>query len=133
VLARNLLTTTASTIVGMALSFLASIMLARLLGVEQRGIYALAILIPQTVCLLGMLGLPTVHIVYAGKYPEKRGAIVFQSLALAVVISLLALGFYAYVLRAQPAWFRRFQVVGTFNLILASFIVFLNPIMINLN
>ncbi len=131
-LARNFATTTVSSIVGMALSFVASVMLARILGVEQRGIYALAILIPQTVCMLGMLGLTTAHIVFAGKYPEKRGTIAFQSLASAGAIGLLTLGFYAYVLTGQPAWFRRFEVIGTLNIILACLVVFPRLAMFNL-
>lgn len=124
-LARNFLTTTLSSIIAMALSFVASVMLARILGAEQRGIYALAVLIPTTIYSLGTFGLSTANIIYAGKYPEKRGVIAFQSLAFASVIGLLTLGFYAYALTARPGWFERFQVVGTSNLILASFFVFL--------
>lgn len=131
-LARNFATTTVSTIVGMALSFGASVVLARVLGAEQRGVYALAILIPNTIYIFSTFGLTTAHVVFAGKYPEKRGAIAFQSFAHAGVMGALALVFYAYLLTAQPAWFQRFQVVGRFNLILASFLVFLNLAMINL-
>ena len=123
-LARNLLTTTASIIVRMMLSFAASVMLARLLGAELRGIYALAVLISETVYAFGTLGLSTSNIVFAGKYPEKRGAIAFHSLAFSLLISLLTLGFCVYVLKSQPAWFSRFRVIGTINLILACCLVF---------
>lgn len=131
-LARNFATTTVSTIGGMALSFVASVVLARILGAELRGVYALAILIPSTIYIFSTFGLTTAHIVFSGKYPEKRGAIAFQSFAHAGVMGALALVFYAYLLTAQPAWFQRFQVVGRFNLILASFLVFLNLAVINL-
>lgn len=131
-LARNFITTTTSTVIGMALGFAASIVLARILGAELRGVYALAILIPSTIYIFSTFGLTTAHIVFAGKYPEKRGAIAFQSFAHAGVMGALALVFYAYLLTAQPAWFQRFQVVGRFNLILASFLVFLNLARVNL-
>ena len=122
-LARNLATTTISTAGNAALSAVAGIMLARILGAELLGIYALAILIPNTIYFLGTFGLSTAHIVYAGKYPEKRGAIAFQSFAFAAVIGLLVFAFYAYVITSQPAWFQRFLVVGRFNLVLAAFFV----------
>lgn len=132
-LARNFITTTTSTVIGMAFGFAASIVLARILGAELRGVYALAILIPSTIYIFSTFGLTTAHIVFAGKYPEKRGAIAFHSLAFSAVMGLLTLVFYAYVLVSQPVWFQRFRVVGTFNLLLASFLVFLNLAMVNLN
>jgi len=110
----------------------ASVFLARVLGAEQRGIYDLAILIPNTIYIFSTFGLTTAHIVFAGKYPEKRGAIVFHSLAFSAFMGLLTLAFYAYILTSQPVWFQRFRVVGTFNLLLASLLVFLNLAMINL-
>ena len=131
-LARNFATTTVSTVISMALSFGASVVLARILGAELRGVYALAILIPSTIYIFSTFGLTTANIVFAGKYPEKRGAIAFQSFAHAGVMGALAIVFYAYLLTAQPAWFQRFQVVGRFNLILASLLVFLNLAMVNL-
>jgi len=117
----------------MAFGFISTVVLARTLGAEQRGVYDLAILIPSTIYIFSTFGLTTAHIVYAGKYPDKRGAIVFNSLAFSAVMGMLALVFYAYVLSFQPAWFQRFSVVGTFNLILASFLVFLNLAMVNLH
>ena len=115
--------TTGSSIIGMVLSFGASVFLARVLGAELRGVYALSVLVPTTIYALTTFGLSTAHIVYAGKYPEKRGVIAFQSFAFATIIGLLTLGFYAYLLTYKPTWFQRFLVVGKFNLLLASFLV----------
>jgi len=109
----------------MALAFVASVMLARILGAEQRGVYALAILVPNTMYVFGTFGLSTAHILYAGKNAEKRGTIAFQSFAFAALMGLLTLLFYAYLFMFEPAWFNRFRVAGTSNLILASFLVFL--------
>ncbi len=63
------------------MSFVASVVLARILGAELRGVYALAILIPSTIYIFSTFGLTTTHIVFAGKYPEKRGAIAFEGFA----------------------------------------------------
>ena len=122
-LARNLATTAASRIIALPLSFAASLALARLLGAEQRGVLALAILIPTTIYLFGGLGLATAQVVFAGKHPEKRGAIAFQSIAFSVCLGLVTLCFYWYVLEFRPVWFERFEVVGVRNHILAAFIV----------
>lgn len=108
-------------------------MLARVLGAELQGVYALAMLIPNTAYFLGMLGLSTSHVVFAGKYPEKRGAIAFESFAFAAFIGIIVVVFYVYLLSARPGWFERFEVVGRFNLILASFLVFLQLAMMNLH
>ncbi|MFH0982614.1 MAG: polysaccharide biosynthesis C-terminal domain-containing protein [Planctomycetota bacterium] len=130
-LARNLATTAGSSVLAMPLSFAASVLLARWLGAEQRGILALAILIPDTVYLFATLGLSTTHLVFAGKYPEKHGAIAFQSLAQPVVAGVLVFALYGYLLGCRPAWFERFEVVGRGNHLLASFIVSFNLAYVN--
>lgn len=122
-LARNFITTTLSTIINIMLSFLGTIVLARVLGAEKQGIYTLAVLIPNTAYFLGLCGLSTSYIVFSGKYPEKRGAIAFQSFAFPLFIGILVCIFYAYALIFSPLWFERFRTVGTFNLILASSLV----------
>lgn len=127
-LARNFVTTSTSIVFRMVLSFVAGVMLARFLGPELRGIYALALLIPQTVFSFANLGLGTANVVYAGKEPEKRGVIAFQSFAFAAIIGLAVLVFYVIVFCTKPAWFNRFLVVGESNLILASSLVFLQLI-----
>lgn|GEM_PF-5211959 len=130
-LARNFTSTIISNVAGLAIAFGGSVILARILGPEKRGIYDLAILVPNTIYMLSTLGLTTAHIVYAGKYPEKRGAIAFQSLFFSALMGILAVLFYLYALKFQPVWFQRFIVVGKGNLMLASTLVFLNLAMIN--
>lgn len=124
-LVRNVATTAASSLIVMPLAFLSEVMLARMLGAEQRGVFALAVLIPNTAFTFCMLGLATSHNVYASKHPEKRGAIAFQSFAVAGLMGVFMLAFYGYLLLQRPGWFGRFEVVGTFNHLLASFIVVL--------
>lgn len=131
-LVRNFITTSTSIFIQMILSFAANAAMARLLGAESLGIYILAILVPQTIYSLLSLGIATAHTVYAGKEPEKRGTIAFQSFSFAIIVGLLVFGFYEYLLTGRPGWFERFEVVGPFNLILASFIVFLQLLWVNL-
>ncbi|MFA6174990.1 MAG: oligosaccharide flippase family protein [Phycisphaerae bacterium] len=131
-LARNFATTTASTLISMVLGFVSSVIVSRLLGAEKFGVYSLALLVPDTLYIFSTLGLTTAYIVYSGKHPEKRGAMAIQSLIFSFVAGVLTLLFYIFLLSTHPAWFERFQVVGGFNLILASLLVPLQLGMINL-
>ncbi len=124
-LARNFISTTFSQIAGIILSFLGTLLLARMLGADLQGTYSLAILLPSTIYFLSMFGLPTSYIVYSGKLPEKRGVIAFQGIIFSAFIYFATLCFYIITIVLQPNWFKRFETVGIFNLFLASTLVFL--------
>jgi O-antigen/teichoic acid export membrane protein len=82
----NIVTTFSSRLGVAALSFLSSILLARFLGPEGRGIFALVNLIPEMILTFGLLGFDQAYAVYAGLEPEKRRAMLWQSISMAGVI-----------------------------------------------
>jgi O-antigen/teichoic acid export membrane protein len=102
-LAVNIMTTLAARIVLMALALGSSILLARSLGPEGRGLFALVLLLPELARTLAMLGFDQSNAVYAGLEPRMRPALVWQSVALAVVVGgALALAGSGYLALGAP-------------------------------
>ena len=89
VFAKQALLTTGTKIVNLGLGLLISILLARGLGPEGRGIYTLAILFPTLIVTFSNLGLgpATVYYVAQEKYPLKNvfGSNTLMSLLLGVI------------------------------------------------
>jgi O-antigen/teichoic acid export membrane protein len=85
-LVSNILTTLSARIVLLALALVSSIVLARALGPEGRGLFALVVLLPDLAGTVALLGFDQANAVYAGLKPERRRALVWQSVAIAVVV-----------------------------------------------
>jgi len=85
-LSTNILTTLAARIGLLAISLVSSIMLARSLGPEGRGLFALILLLPELARTFGLLGFDHANVVYAGLERQGCRALVWQSAALAVVL-----------------------------------------------
>ena len=104
-LTRNILTTLSARIATLGLALISSIVLARWLGPEGRGLFALVLLLPALATSLGLLGLDQANAVYAGVAPEGRRALVWQSAAVAGVVgSLIALGGMWFVILGAPGF-----------------------------
>jgi O-antigen/teichoic acid export membrane protein len=113
-LAWNILTTLTARIALLALALISSVLLARLLGPEGRGLFALVLLLPGWARSVGLLGFEQANAVYAGLQPEKRRALVWQSAAIAGVVggivAVAGMGFFALeapgsqVLVHGPLW-----------------------------
>jgi O-antigen/teichoic acid export membrane protein len=92
----------------------ASVVLARTLGPEGRGLLALILLLPAMAKVLGLLGFEQANAVYAGLEPRMRRALVWQSTVMAIVVGalmaaaaavFLALGAPGFPALAQgPLW-----------------------------
>ncbi len=99
-LAVNILTTLSARIITLGIALVSSIVLARILGPEGRGLFALALLLPEMAQSFGLLGYEQANAVYAGLEPNRRRVLVWQSVALAGVIggaiALLAISFFAF-------------------------------------
>ena len=114
-LARNILTTLTARVAALGLALLSSIVLARALGPEGRGIFSLVLLLPEFVRTFALLGFDQANAVYAGLEPERRRVLVWHSAALAgglgglitiaamIWITVGAPGFEALV--QGPVWF----------------------------
>ncbi len=113
-LQRNILTTLTARVILLGLALASAVLLARLLGPEGRGLFALALLLPEWSKNLGLLGFEQANAVYAGLEPGRRRALVWQSGAIAAVVGgIFAVGGVCFLalgapglpaLRQAPMW-----------------------------
>src|SRR2546425_7788621 len=85
-LVSNIATTFAARMSMLALAFVSSMMLARLLGPEGRGTLALVCLLPDLASTLGRLGFDSANAVFTGLDPTRRRALVWHSVAIGIVV-----------------------------------------------
>jgi O-antigen/teichoic acid export membrane protein len=78
-LSHNILMTLSARVALLALALVSSIVLARVLGPEGRGLFALVLLLPELARSFGLLGFEHANAVYAGLEPKGRRALVWQS------------------------------------------------------
>jgi O-antigen/teichoic acid export membrane protein len=79
----NILTTLSARLLTLTLALISSIILARMLGPEGRGVFALVLLLPELARSFALLGFEQANAVYAGLEPEHRRTLVWHSAALA--------------------------------------------------
>lgn len=104
-LRRNILTTFSSRVIVLGLALVSSMVLARALGPEMRGLFALVMLLPEMARNFGLLGIEEATAVYAGLAPEGRRALVWHSARTAAVVGgFLALCGVAYFLLGAPGF-----------------------------
>ncbi len=97
-LARNILATFGSRLILLGLALIGSIMAARFLGPEGRGLLALVLLLPDFAKTLGLFGFDQANAVYAGLEPGRRRALVGQSAVIGFVLgSIIALACAAWL------------------------------------
>src|SRR5262245_1099156 len=99
----NILPTLTARVFLLGLALVSSVALARVLGPEGRGLFALALLLPEWSKNLGLLGFEQAYAVYAGLEPERRRSLVWQGMAIAGLVGgVFALGAVAYLLMGAP-------------------------------
>jgi O-antigen/teichoic acid export membrane protein len=104
-LALNIVVTFGSRITILLLSLVSSILLARMLGPEGRGLFALVLLLPDLATSLATLGFDQACVVYAGLTPERRRALVWQSGYLAAGVgSVFAIGLIGFLAIGAPGF-----------------------------
>lgn len=84
-LAWNIATTLSARVILLILALVSSVVLARILGPEGRGLFALVLLVPSLVRTLALLGFEEANGVYAGLEPSGRRSLVWHSVAVAGV------------------------------------------------
>jgi O-antigen/teichoic acid export membrane protein len=82
----NIVTTLSAQIAIAVVALLSSVVLARVLGPEDRGLLALVVLLPELAGMVGLLGMDEANAVYAGLAPTRRPALVWQSAAIACAV-----------------------------------------------
>jgi O-antigen/teichoic acid export membrane protein len=104
-LIRNIGSTLVTRVAVMFIALLSSVLLARLLGPEGRGVFALLLLIPSPVTSLGLLGFEQANAVYAGLEPRGRRTLIWQSAAVAAGVgTVLTATAVAYFLSGAPGF-----------------------------
>jgi O-antigen/teichoic acid export membrane protein len=102
-LVRNILTTLLTRVTMLALALVSSMLLARLLGPEGLGLFALVLLLPELARSFGLFGMDQANVVYAGLEPKNRRALVWQSMIVAGVLgSVIALAGIAFFVLGAP-------------------------------
>ena len=86
----NILTTLSTRLVVAVLALISSILLARLLGPEGRGLFALIQLLPELILTFGLLGFDQAYAVYAGLEPERRQTLLWQSVIISIIVGGIA-------------------------------------------
>ncbi len=97
-LTRNIVTTLLARLAVLMLALVSSVVLARILGPEGRGIFALVVLLPDFATSFGLLGFEQSNAIYAGLQPEARRTLVWQSIATASIIGIVVFGVGTYFL-----------------------------------
>jgi O-antigen/teichoic acid export membrane protein len=101
----NILVTFGCRVIILLLSLVSSILLARMLGPEGRGLFALVLLLPDLATALASLGFDQACVVYAGLTPERRRALVWQSGYLAAGVgSVFAIGLIGFLGIGAPGF-----------------------------
>jgi O-antigen/teichoic acid export membrane protein len=102
-LPRNIATTLSARVALLVVALASSIVLARSLGPEGRGLFALVFLIPGFARSFGLLGFEQANAVYAGLQPQGRRALVWHSALVACLVGgAVAISGMAYVLVGAP-------------------------------
>jgi O-antigen/teichoic acid export membrane protein len=95
----NIVSTLLTRVGLLGLGLVVSVILARFLGPEGRGLFALVLVLPALAHTIALLGFEQANVVYAGLEPGKRTALVWHSVAMAVVVGgvvvVLGAGFLA--------------------------------------
>src|SRR5262249_55529857 len=84
-LVSNVVTTLLARTATLLLALVSSVLLARMLGPEGRGVFALVLLLPDLATQLGDLGFTQANSVLAGLEPKRRPALVWHSAVIAAV------------------------------------------------
>ena len=104
-LVSNIITTLLARVGVLICAVISSIVLARMLGPEGRGLFALIILLPEMATAFGLLGFDHANVVFAGLEPETRRTLVWHSVALAIVLGVaLALPMMSYIALGAPGF-----------------------------
>jgi len=104
---KDTLTTFTAQIIAVVLALVVTIVVARVLGPSGKGAYALIILIPTLLALVGNLGIGIASVYYGGKKKYDWADLASNSLVSAVALGIpLALAFLAYFLVFHPSFLR---------------------------
>ena len=102
---RNMVTTVSARVTVLGLSLISSILLARLLGPDGRGLLALVLILPGLAESFGALGLHEANTVFAGLERSKVPHLLWHSVGIATAVgTVLAIAATTYILLGAPGF-----------------------------
>ena len=115
-----------------------SIVIARILGPEGKGAYALIVLVPTLLALLGNLGIGIANVYFGGKRRYNWAELASNSLVSALAAGIvLAFAFLAYLFIANPAFLKGIEpgclILATLTVPLSLLMVHFNSILLGQN
>jgi len=132
---RDTLITFSAQIIAVILGIAAAIVIARVLGPEGKGAYALILLVPTLLALLGNLGIGIANVYFGGSRKHEWVKLASNSLVSAMGLGvLLAAGFLAYLHIFQPSFLRdiepRYLALATLVLPLSLLAMYFTSILL---
>ena len=107
---KDTLITFSTQIITVILSIAAAIVIARVLGPEGKGAYALILLVPTLLALLGNLGIGIANVYFGGSQKHEWTKLASNSLVAALGLGvLLTVGFLAYFFIFQPSFLKEVE------------------------
>lgn len=107
---KDTLITFSTHIITVILGIAAAIVIARVLGPEGKGAYALIILIPALLVLLGNLGIGIANVYFGGSQKHEWTKLASNSLVSALGLGvLLTVGFLAYFFILEPSFLKEVE------------------------
>lgn len=107
---REIAATASGNVMGTVFAFGTAIVLARVLGPTDRGLLALAILIPDIAGKICTAGYETVNLTFAGLYKDKRSSLFQQTLIIVLsgtLVSIMAICIFYFWLPIKRGQFDR--------------------------
>lgn len=120
VLKKDLLTTLVGQLFRMAIVTLNGAILARGLGVDARGTYALAIWFPWTFSVVAAMGQLQINVTFAGLYREHRAQLFWQSLAIAGLLGGAVALLYSLAFSFNVVSLGRFSELSPSHILLGA-------------
>lgn len=132
---KNILITFSTQIIMVILDIATGVVIARVLGPSGKGAYALILLVPSLLALLGNLGISIANVYFGGSRKQDWTKLASNSLISAVGLGfLLAAGFLVYFHIFQPSFLGdiepRSLVLATLVLPLSLFITYFTSILL---
>ncbi len=120
ILRKDLLATFLGQLLRMGVVTLNAALLARGLGVDERGTYALAIWFPWTFSVVVALGQLQINVTFAGLYRDHRAQLFWQSVAIASLLGGLGALLYGLAFSLDAMLFGRFSELTSGQILLGA-------------
>ncbi len=130
--ARDALAVFSATVVALGIGFVTSVVVARLLGPEGRGLLGVASAVSAIAVAVASLGLPIAIVYYASRRPRLMPDLLGSALAFGVVLLVVLLGLALLVSNSDLSWLRQTGETEFWGLVaLLTWVTYLEFVSVN--